>query len=473
MRFKRLILTLSVALATFVVPRAALAAADPFVDPANPNGDLVFNQNVTASVYQADQGSQFRTAYTFSDGSVGVFATTTLERPYSPLGSETVEPEKLWKTPPTDTLYRLDAEGNLLEKINIPTLIEHPFSLKGPRNIVRSNSGTYWAILQGTMRDTIGTPRGIVTTDLRSHEIVSFDAAGAAKTVDIQPLLPEVTSPAISYIALSEDKLFVFVDAYMLVLDAQNASLLSKVKNDLLLAAPIALKHGDIGFFKGDEGKLYAYAAPFPGTLTPENASGILNFADFSPALKPVVQASLTQVRTDEFAYDNYGITTVINPTAEQPVLIQALQSSLFTSVCVNCPKQLFLYVISPTKQAIITESVIEVQEMHPIRVTMNGRPIVLNSPVYYDEENGHVWLPLRETSEALGAKVGYDSENRIISLQLRGQQTLIHQDSPEIEMKTMITYGKAYVSIRALAELLGIEISWNQQTYTAELGQK
>ncbi|MBD0379417.1 copper amine oxidase N-terminal domain-containing protein [Paenibacillus sedimenti] len=469
----RILLT-TVLLSVIAVPLGAAASVQPFVDPTNPDGNLIFDQNVTSAVYQGEDGFYFRTAYTFADGSVGVFATNTLERPLPPDDNEVVTPEKLWKTLPNDQLYRFDQEGRLLERIMIPAGIEHPYQLKGPRNIARSSNGTYWAIRQGTFSDKICSNRaGCGIRDLLSHEIFSFDAKGTTRTIDVNDFLPEVTTPIISNITLNNDKLLVFIGDKVLIFDALNGTLLGKVVNGMPYESPVPLRDGGIGFFNGQEGKLYKFSGSFPDTLTPEKANSILDISDINPVLKPMNHSILSIVGTDQLAYDNQGITTVLQPDKAEPVITQVVQPFLFASYCVNCPKQLFSKLLSGTKQLLISESSIQAQDLHPIRATMNGELIVLNSPVYYDQNDGHVWLPLRETAEAIGAKVDYDRENRSISLKRGGLEAIIHQDRPEIEMKTMINYGKAYVSIRALAELLGIEITWNQTTYTVELAKR
>lgn len=465
---------------TIPLQAKATSATNPFIDPTNNSrGNLIFDQNKTLASYPAPKGSLFRTAYTFADGSVGIFATDNTERPSPPASNGNDMPrENLWVTPPNDTLLRFDGNGTFLDQLKIPTMVEHPYQSRGPVNIVRNNEGQYWGIRQGIMVDSIATPHGTAVRDLTSHEIVRFDSAGDVKIVDVQSFFPDQQNSFIVFnLTLSGETLFVNAgggpDNYILALDARNGTLLYKSKYpDNLRGQLIPWKDGKVGLYKYDTAEMIIFSTPLPEILSTDKVEQQIRIGDLSNQLTSYGNPSLSILASGEFANINYGLASILDNNL-QSVRNQTLLNLMGTAECVNCPHYSFPYLLSSNRRMVISESEIQVQELHPMRAILNGKLLLTDSPVYYDADDGHVWVPLRTAAEAIGAVVGYDREKRLITLQLNDKTVTIHQDKPEIEMKTMIYYSKTYVGVRALSELLGINVNWNQETYTVELGSQ
>jgi hypothetical protein len=456
----------------FATPIADAADTTPVVDPLNPKGNLIFDQNITLSKYSAPAGYTFRSAYTFTDGSVGVFATDVLERPSLPKGGElgNVAPEHLWIKPPQDILNRFSKEGTLLETIKIPTLIEHPYQGNGPNSITRNSIGTYWAIRQGSIEDLIGTPRGAAVRNLLSHELVSFDGSEMKKIVDLQSFFPN-SLPVAGSLTMSGDTLYVTATVadtfYVLALDSRDGTLKGKSKIDQNAGFQLLpAEGGKLAFFNRKNGELNVYTLSLPESLSPDQSEQKILPAALISQSAPDNNARMSLLASGDYAYDFSGMMVVMDPQLHF-VRTEVLRSSLGTPECTGCRQIRFPMLLDSEKQLLVTESEVLVQKLKPIHAEVDGKLLVTDSPVYYDTEDGHVWVPLRAAADAVGAKVEYIPETRTIMLAYAGRTIEISQDNPQIEMKTMLNYGHVYVGLRALSNLLGVDVSWDQENYT------
>lgn len=450
-------------------------AANPFVNPNNPN--LVYDQHKTVARFPVPEGSIFRSAYTFSDGSVGVFATNTVAHPapQAPNDKDALR-EKLWAIPPKDTLLRFDGDGKFLEKFEIPITVEHPYNSRGPISIIRNNVDQYWAILQGTLVDTIAGPRETMVVNLLSHEIVRFDKSGSILKVDIRPYLPSVLNTAIVVdLKFNGDILFVSVvdreksQAYILAFDSVEGTFLYRTEySGGFRGQLIPLKAGKLGMYLSESSEVLAFSSPLPKILNVDQAEQRVSLKKWPIHLSSI--GSISKMASGEFAYINAGLTSILDEDLKT-VRTQAMEYLIGTTPCIGCSRYSSSYLLSSTRQLILTESELLVQELHPISAILDGKQLLTDSPIYYDKSDGRVWVPLRAAAEAMGAIVSYDATKRILTIELEGRTVLIHQDKPEIAMKTLINYSKTYVGVRALSELLGIDVNWNQATYTVELG--
>jgi hypothetical protein len=91
------------------------------------------------------------------------------------------------------------------------------------------------------------------------------------------------------------------------------------------------------------------------------------------------------------------------------------------------------------------------------------GRPRIIR---------GRMMVPLRGVFEAIGAYVGYDKENRLITakknneiLELRMGDKIARKNGAEIMLDSVPTVmnGTTYVPLRFIAEALGAKVEWDK----------
>lgn len=105
-------------------------------------------------------------------------------------------------------------------------------------------------------------------------------------------------------------------------------------------------------------------------------------------------------------------------------------------------------------------QSGFSLKQYDTVRINFFGDQLLTDVPAYLDVE-GRVWVPLRAMTEAMVYKVGYIEEQWQITLELPDRMLKIDQDHPQIEMRTIQEYGRTYVSIRQLSELIGKPVEW------------
>ncbi|MBB3114595.1 alpha-tubulin suppressor-like RCC1 family protein [Paenibacillus phyllosphaerae] len=118
--------------------------------------------------------------------------------------------------------------------------------------------------------------------------------------------------------------------------------------------------------------------------------------------------------------------------------------------------------------------SPVPVQE--PISITLNGEPVYLSSGVM--TRNNQSFVPLRSVFEKLGAKIAFNNETKIATVEratangtkisisidtLRGDTTLNGQ-AVNLATKPFSVNGTSYLPLRFISEQLGAKVEWSQQ---------
>lgn len=120
------------------------------------------------------------------------------------------------------------------------------------------------------------------------------------------------------------------------------------------------------------------------------------------------------------------------------------------------------------------------------ITVVLNGRELVFSESEGYGKpfisEAGRTMLPLRMPLEAIGAKVRYDNENRIvtavkddITVKIPVDKDVVYINEKEIktDAKSVIISGRTYIPLRTVFEAFGYQIDWHGSSRTVLLTEK
>jgi len=91
--------------------------------------------------------------------------------------------------------------------------------------------------------------------------------------------------------------------------------------------------------------------------------------------------------------------------------------------------------------------------------------------------EEGRTYVPLRFLCEALGGEVEYDDETKDITIKVDSTELNMNPDTNiakvngeevELEVKPMIVNGRTYVPLRAVSELTGKQVFWDDRGFIA-----
>ena len=118
-----------------------------------------------------------------------------------------------------------------------------------------------------------------------------------------------------------------------------------------------------------------------------------------------------------------------------------------------------------------------------PIKVVINAQPLTV--PIDPIIEEGRTLVPLRAIFEALNVTVEWDDAtktvtgtrgDKIIKLQIDNKIASINGAPVELDVPGRIVAGSTLVPVRFIAESLGAEVKWNNETRTvlinSEVGQ-
>jgi hypothetical protein len=95
-----------------------------------------------------------------------------------------------------------------------------------------------------------------------------------------------------------------------------------------------------------------------------------------------------------------------------------------------------------------------------PVRLVVNGRQVAADVPPQIVA--GRAFLPLRATAEALGVHVEWMAETKTACLCSGPKCVPICTSGPGCEAR--IINGRVMVPLRKTAEMLGCEVSWDEQ---------
>lgn len=112
------------------------------------------------------------------------------------------------------------------------------------------------------------------------------------------------------------------------------------------------------------------------------------------------------------------------------------------------------------------------------IKVLVNGLAVSFDVPPYID---GHdrVMVPLRAIAEALGAEADWNGQTRIVTISRANQKSIFaigsstaFYNGSEVQMDTspVIRDDRTMLPARYVAESLGADVSWNQDTSTVHI---
>ena len=113
-------------------------------------------------------------------------------------------------------------------------------------------------------------------------------------------------------------------------------------------------------------------------------------------------------------------------------------------------------------------------------KVQVNGEALVSDLPPVLTE--GRILIPGRAVSEALGAVVEWNAENKTITI-TKGEAVVVltvgeagytvNGEAKELDVPAQILGERTFLPMRFSAEALGVEVDWNERTGTAFIGGK
>ncbi|GIQ71366.1 copper amine oxidase N-terminal domain-containing protein [Xylanibacillus composti] len=97
--------------------------------------------------------------------------------------------------------------------------------------------------------------------------------------------------------------------------------------------------------------------------------------------------------------------------------------------------------------------------------------------------ENGRTMLPLRVLADAFGFEVDWAQPEQKITLAKDGKETVLHIGKPEMLVDgnkialtgavPLIRSNVTFLPVRQLAEVLGIQVGWDEATRTAQFSNR
>ena len=109
-----------------------------------------------------------------------------------------------------------------------------------------------------------------------------------------------------------------------------------------------------------------------------------------------------------------------------------------------------------------------------PLRVVVNGNKVSFPDAQPFIDENGRTQVPVRFVSEALGAKVDWDGDDKKVTLALNSRTVIltigkrgyeINSQSYQMDTVAILQDSRTFVPIRFVSEALGASVVWDQAT--------
>ena len=125
--------------------------------------------------------------------------------------------------------------------------------------------------------------------------------------------------------------------------------------------------------------------------------------------------------------------------------------------------------------------------ELHNyITVVLDNRELVFseedNLGIPFINEDNRTMIPIRKPLEVIGAEVGYDSINRLVSA-VKGNTSIIipideniiyiNGEEVEIDTKAIIKDSRTYIPLRSVFEAFGYNIEWHNNSKTVIINKK
>lgn len=114
-----------------------------------------------------------------------------------------------------------------------------------------------------------------------------------------------------------------------------------------------------------------------------------------------------------------------------------------------------------------------------PLRITINGAPLMPPADQQPFIQDGRVLVPLRSLLVAMDAAVTWDAASRTVhaskdahklELAIDRNIALVDNRQVQLDVPARIINGRTFVPLRLVAEALGGQAFWDQQTRTAKL---
>lgn len=418
--------------------------------------------------FHYEEGLYLRSAHSFWDGSKGVFVNN--------------------RDPRTGDISTSYGDGKLMEwlmewqplgssgpkEIQVPADAER--TGKGLSAIAKDESGRYWTVKAGHINDSIATPRGDLIRRDRSLQLLVFgaDAGGIGQTVDLaQPL--QLTDHPDWYIA--------DVQAGAGVEAVRLKGLAGQEQDQVVVLSPqvtdgkgVVLSRIPLdregAFFLMKGGRVGVYGK---GIVTIYDQIGqaqrAVKLAELIPLWKGEDPIRVTPMQEGNGYIVELGAQWFAMDEDWERVMSQSPRQGPVQPVeCPNCSE--FDEALSVNEHMYLEVRDgwgFVLNEFLPVRIQFFEVPLLTDTPSFLDSRENRIWVPLRAAAEAMGISVGYDGTNRAITLKHSDGSSMvtISQDHPQMELRTVKEYGRVYVSIRQLAELLGKPVTWDSNTYT------
>jgi hypothetical protein len=129
----------------------------------------------------------------------------------------------------------------------------------------------------------------------------------------------------------------------------------------------------------------------------------------------------------------------------------------------------------------VVAKNKVELRIDNP-QAKINGEVKTLDAAPFI--MNGRTVVPLRFIGEALGAEIGWDNAQRMVSYKLGKEILYFWIDKPEakivigplfskpipLEAAPIIKGGRSFVPVRVVSELLGAAVGWDGTTRTVTI---
>lgn len=116
------------------------------------------------------------------------------------------------------------------------------------------------------------------------------------------------------------------------------------------------------------------------------------------------------------------------------------------------------------------------------INMVVNGKKITSNDAPPFIDENGRTQVPVRFVSEALGAKVDWETSTRTVTVTYKSniikfvigvKEYVSSTGKNKMDTSPVIRNGRTFVPIRYVGEALGAKVDWNSETSTVTIREK
>lgn len=114
-----------------------------------------------------------------------------------------------------------------------------------------------------------------------------------------------------------------------------------------------------------------------------------------------------------------------------------------------------------------------------PLRVEVDGEKIIFPDAQPFADKNSRVQVPVRFVSEALGAKVDWNSKAQTVTVSLEGNQIVltlgkksytVNGKTKQMDTVALRKSSRTFVPLRFVSEALGAQVKWDSLNYIVEI---